>query len=264
SLVDVDFEFFDPNPKLDYHALKRLLGQLLQADADLFHLHDLTELVLSQPLLGTTVKTDGIESDPYAFLTILNMHTHQNHPSIKALIEYAMLKSSPTPPLQAALLSLLGPDALNSPNHVGLVLSERLINMPVQVAPPMYRMLVDEMKWAVEDNEPFNFSHFLFITRIYKLSPEEEEAMQTASHTSKRQKPITTASAPSNGVYSFHPEDEYIQMMASHSVDYAFTNSQPREKESFGLDTGGRMMLVPASRLQELVDTLANVYKVPG
>jgi len=39
-------------------------------------MHELTELILSQPTVGTTIKTDGIESDPYALLTVLNMHLH--------------------------------------------------------------------------------------------------------------------------------------------------------------------------------------------
>jgi protein BCP1 len=32
---------------------------------------------LSQPLLGSTVKVDGNETDPYAFLTVLNLETHK-------------------------------------------------------------------------------------------------------------------------------------------------------------------------------------------
>jgi protein BCP1 len=28
-------------------------------------------------MVGTTVKLDGIDSDPYALLTVLNMHVHQ-------------------------------------------------------------------------------------------------------------------------------------------------------------------------------------------
>ncbi|KAF8831722.1 hypothetical protein HHX47_DHR1000876 [Lentinula edodes] len=64
SMIDVDFDFFNPNPNVDYQAVKRLLVQLFQRDADLFHLHELTELILSQPTIGTTVKTDGQESDP--------------------------------------------------------------------------------------------------------------------------------------------------------------------------------------------------------
>ena len=62
---------------MDFVALKRLIIQLFQADADLLKPHELAELILSQPLVGTTVKTDGKESDPYAFLTVLNMHVHK-------------------------------------------------------------------------------------------------------------------------------------------------------------------------------------------
>lgn len=76
QLVDVDFEFFDPRP-IDFHALKRLLIQLFSADSEMFSLSELTELILSQPLLGSTVKVDGPESDPFALLTVLNMNDHK-------------------------------------------------------------------------------------------------------------------------------------------------------------------------------------------
>ena len=75
SLINVDFDFFDPQ-QVDFLALKRLLAQLFQADTELLYIHELAELILSQPLVGTTVKTDGRESDPYAILTVLNMHVH--------------------------------------------------------------------------------------------------------------------------------------------------------------------------------------------
>ena len=76
SIIDVSFDFFDPNPKVDYQAIKRLLSQLFHRDAETLHLHELTELILGQPTVGTTIKTDGIESDPFALLTVLNMHLH--------------------------------------------------------------------------------------------------------------------------------------------------------------------------------------------
>jgi protein BCP1 len=65
-----------PNPDVDYQAIKRLLGQLFGRDADKFNCHELTELILSQTSIGSTIKTDGEESDPYALLTVLNMHVH--------------------------------------------------------------------------------------------------------------------------------------------------------------------------------------------
>ncbi|CAL1696988.1 unnamed protein product [Somion occarium] len=257
SLVDVDFEFFDPHPDVDYLALKRLATQLFQGDAEKLPIADLADLVLGQPLVGTTVKCDGKESDPYAFLTVLNMHVHQNRPFIKAITEYVLGKSSADSNLQGTLQNLLGPAGLKSQNHVGFVFSERLINMPVQVVPPMYRMLADEIKWAIDD-----FTHFLFISRIYRLSPEEAAELHARAPRTKRHKGVPPPTA--GGVFSFHPEDEVIQKFATHTLDYSFTNAQPREQDSFGLDVGGRMMLVPADRLSNLVATLNETFAPPS
>lgn len=150
-------------------------------------------------------------------------------------MEYILAKSKADHAFHESLST-----ALHDPeSQVGLVLCERLINMPVPVIPPMYRMLVDEIKDAVEEvrhrclhssymnlfdrppqNEPFNFTHLVFISRVYKLSAEEEEAMtvsqQQSGKDSKRQKYSQNSSAPmternAGGVYPFHPEDEEIR-----------------------------------------------------
>ena len=76
-MLDVDFEFMDPDPEVDFHGLKSLMRQLFDADNQLFDLSELADLMLSQPGMGSTVKCDGKESDPYAFLTVLNMHEHK-------------------------------------------------------------------------------------------------------------------------------------------------------------------------------------------
>ncbi|EIM92015.1 uncharacterized protein STEHIDRAFT_136065 [Stereum hirsutum FP-91666 SS1] len=264
SLIDVDFEFFDPNPSVDYHALNRLIIQLFQTDAELFHPHDLAELILSQPLVGTTVKTDGKESDPYAFLTVLNMHIHRENPSIKALIAYALLKSMDNTPLHATLQNLLGPNGIESQNHVGFIFSERLINMPVQVVPHMYRMLADEIKWAVADNEPYAFTHYLIISRTYRLSSEEEAELQAAQPQTKRHRKDQAEPKGHGGVFSFHHEDEQIAKYALHGQEYSFTNTQPREKDAFGLDLAGRMMLITAEKLPELINTMSETYISPS
>ncbi|KAJ8509551.1 hypothetical protein ONZ45_g8287 [Pleurotus djamor] len=269
NLVDVDFEFFDPNPNVDYVAIKRLLTQLFQADAEALHLHELTELILSQPTVGTTIKTDGIESDPYALLTVLNMHVHRDHPSIRALAEYILNKVSPDAAFQRTLSALLSPNETN--RHVGLMICERLINMPVQTVPPMYKMLGNEVRWAVEDNEPYVFSHLLFISRTYCLSQEEEAALSAnpPSSSSKKSKKLKSqqprsAQRPADGIYAFHPEDELIMQYATHTLNYGFNRAsqEPRNAESFGLDTRGRVMLVPAERLEELVKRMEETYIV--
>lgn len=81
DMLDVEFEWFDPQ-EIDFHGLKLLLRQLFDVDNDLFDLSALSNLILSQPLLGSTVKVpdDDVgtnQTDPFAFLTVLNLHTHR-------------------------------------------------------------------------------------------------------------------------------------------------------------------------------------------
>ena len=73
--LNVDFEFFDPQ-ELDFHGIKVLLQQLFDVDATLFDLSAVADLILSQPLLGSTVKVDGNETDAYAFLSVINLQQH--------------------------------------------------------------------------------------------------------------------------------------------------------------------------------------------
>jgi protein BCP1 len=48
---------------------------------------------------------------------------------------------------------------------------------------------------------------------------------------------------------------------ALHSLSYPFSASpEPREPDAFGLDVRGRLMLVDASRWEELVAKMAEVY----
>jgi protein BCP1 len=56
-----------------------------------------------------------------------------------------LTKSQGSSDFQSTLLALL------CSQHVGFVFSERLINMPPAIMPPMYRMLSDEIKWAIND-----------------------------------------------------------------------------------------------------------------
>jgi len=50
-------QLFNPNPKVDYHALTRLLSQLFSRDTERLHIPLLVEMILAQPRVGTTIKT---------------------------------------------------------------------------------------------------------------------------------------------------------------------------------------------------------------
>ncbi|CAG8525458.1 7859_t:CDS:2 [Gigaspora margarita] len=184
DIVDIDFDFFDPKP-IDFHSIKNLMIQLFSADSELFNITELTELIISQPLLGTTVKIDGADSDPYAILTVLNMNEHLEKQCIKDLAKYLLDKTKQDSILNEKLDTLLKKD---STNHIGLILSERLINMPVQIVPPMYKMLQEEIQWAVDD--PYNFEWYLVLSKTYQevVSTLDDESSQSKKQKKKKAK----------------------------------------------------------------------------
>ncbi|CAJ0630124.1 14055_t:CDS:2 [Entrophospora sp. SA101] len=133
EIINVDFDFFDPKDS-DFHSIKTLLKQLFSSDSELFELSELTELIVNQPSVGTTVKVDGSDSDPFAFLT-------------------------------------------------------RLINMPVEIIPPLYKMLQEEIEDAIEDNKPFEFEWFLIITKVYKeVESMTDKELEEEQQIGKRKK----------------------------------------------------------------------------
>src|SRR6187402_2157830 len=132
NMVDVEFEWFNFKPDVDFHGLRSLVRQLLDVDSQLFDLSALADLILSQPTVGSTVKVDGDDTDAYAFLTILNLHEHREKKIIKDLTQYLIEKSS-----SSQTLAPLG-GLLTSSSQVGLILAERLINVPAEISPPMY------------------------------------------------------------------------------------------------------------------------------
>ena len=87
----------------------------------------------------------------------------QDKPEIKAIVEYILSKCASTPAFSQIGHVL----ASTSKAQVGIILSERFINMPPQIVPPMYKMLLEEIRWAVEEEEPYQFSHYLVLSKTY-------------------------------------------------------------------------------------------------
>jgi hypothetical protein len=127
---------------------------------------------------------------------------------VEGLKTYALSKTASSASFHTALQSLFSNPT--SEIRVGFVFCERLVNMPVQVIPPMYRMLADELrtKGAV-------YTHLLFLSRIYRLTAEEEADLVAATPPNKKRKQRAGQQSAGGGTFSFHPEDEYVQKVGA-------------------------------------------------
>ncbi|KAL6719247.1 Mss4p nuclear export [Lecanora helva] len=258
NIVDIEFEWFDLEPKYDFHGLKTLLRQLLDVDAQLFDLSALTDLILSPPGLGSTVKVEGKESDPYAFLTVLNLHEHKDKVVIQDIVNYVKTQSSHV----QSLSQLDGHIAPKSTSRVGLILTERLLNMPLEVAPPLYKLLLKELSRAIEEEEErYDFTHYLILSKTYRevsSALDEEEAPK-----SKKQRKAGKAASE---MFYFHPEDEVLQKHATAygSFEYQKESTGSDAKRTFqelGIKPEGYLMLIEATKLQGAVQALQGFFE---
>jgi protein BCP1 len=257
-MVNVEFEWFNFKPDIDFHGVKSLLRQLFDVDSQLFDLSALVDLILSQPTIGSTVKVDGEDTDAYAFLTILNLYEHREKKSIKDLMEYLIEKSKSNQAL-APLSSLL-----SSSSQVGLVLTERLINVPSEISPPMYTMLIDEIEAAVEDKEPYEFTHYLIVSKTYQeiaSALDQEEAPRTKK---------SRAGKGSREIFYFHPEDEVLQRYALASGSFEYTKDEgegmadsKRAFSDMGIKPQGAMILIEADKFDGAVKAISDYLSPP-
>ncbi|KAI1379535.1 p21-C-terminal region-binding protein-domain-containing protein [Hypoxylon crocopeplum] len=254
DMVNVDFEWFNFDSEIDFHGTKSLLRQLLDVDATLFDISGLADLILSQPTIGSTVKVDGKETDAYAFLTALNLHEHRDKKSLAELTRYISEKAK----TNEALAGI--PNLLSSGKHVGLVLSERLINMPSEISPPMYGMLIDEIEAAVEDKEPYEFSHYLILSKTY------HEIESTLDVEERRRKKGRQDAA----MFYFHPEDEVLQKYAAAYGSYDFTKigeavaDSKRAFQEMGVMPRGFMILIEASKFADAAKAIGEYLSPPS
>ena len=147
--------------------------------------------------------------------------------------------------------------------QVGLVLTERLINVPSEVVPPMYKMLVEEISWALEEKEPYNFTHYLILSKTYRevASSLDEDDERSRKHKKQRK---------SNGkigeeIFYFHPEDEVLQSHASSSGSFEYKSevSQSDSKRAFqelGIQPQGHMVLLEAARFEAAVKAVQQYF----
>ncbi|KAK7753643.1 Mss4p nuclear export [Diatrype stigma] len=269
DIVNVDFEWFNFDPEIDFHGTKSLLRQLLDVDSALFDISGLADLILSQPTIGSTVKVEGKENDAYALLTALNLHEHREKKPIADLTRYIGEKareaastpgnsSSSSEALAGAVPDLLA--ASSSGAQVGLVLSERLINMPSEIAPPMYGMLADEIEAAVEDGEPYRFSHYLVLSKTY-LETESTLGVEERRRKKGKQEQST---------FYFHPEDEVLHKHAVAYGSYPFTKADEavadskRAFQEMGVSPHGHMILIEASRFADAVKAVGEYLSPPS
>ncbi|XP_063228591.1 protein BCCIP homolog [Bacillus rossius redtenbacheri] len=176
--IQVDFEGRNPVDS-DFHGIKQLLKQLfLKAHVNL---SELTDLIIAQNYVGSVVKQSDLEeegsddededdsgvNDVFGITTVVNLTDKQNTESVQQLraLLAELSGEHATDQVNSLVRSLLGDDS----RPVGLLLNERFVNIPAQIAVPLLESLSKEISRACQKKMPFDLSYLILICKLYKV-----------------------------------------------------------------------------------------------
>ncbi|XVE81206.1 hypothetical protein DITRI_Ditri15bG0044200 [Diplodiscus trichospermus] len=241
GVVQADFAFFDPKPD-DFHGVKTLLQSYL--DNKLWDLSGFVDLILGQTTVGTVVKLEDDEDNGvFSVITALNLGRYKDHKCITEVKEF-LLNICQEKDKIGKLRSLLGDEA----HAVGLLVSQRVVNLPPQLLPHLYDALFDEVSWATED-EPteelrnsFHFKFYIVVSKIYK-------------HKNANQKRLSSSDKDEALVY-IKPEDEIFHKLSMWSFLFPLQTQQVATHELKNYQLTGIVMAVKAEDISSFREQL--------
>merc|ERR1711988_27532 len=207
------------------------------------------ETILNQRYIGSVIKTVQPEEDEdddladddhiYAISTVINL-AEKNKESVAGLRSF-LLEQTAAGGDEAVLQYVT--NMLNG--SVGFLFNERFINIPAQITVPLLETLVTEMRKARDRNLPYDFSHYVMISKLYKTKMEIDQDHQAV-------------------VFS-DPEEELIVSESELCIDYDVS-------EETDNDTGGnwcdgvemtpwrRIVVFTSDKLEQIIESVGQNF----
>ncbi|WCJ33461.1 CDK inhibitor P21 binding protein [Euphorbia peplus] len=240
GVVQADFAFFDPKPD-DFHGVKMLLQGYL--DKQEWDLSGFVDLILAQTTVGSVVKLEDDDDGLFSVVSALNLGRYKDHKSIMEIKEFLVNISEDTN-VTDDLKLLLHKQA----HHVGLLVSQRVVNLPPQLLPPLYDALFDEISWATEDEpteelrKSFRFKSYLFISRIYKHKNADQKNKQISNNEEE--------------IVYIKPEDEIFHKLCTWSFCFPLRSEHATPHELRKYQQMGLVMAVEADKISKFREEL--------
>jgi len=193
--------------EIDFKTIRNFLSLYCQNKT--FDASELTEIILNQEYLGSVIRETS-ESESFGFISVVNINYHKEKLCIKQIKDF-ILSKAPAHEKQKWQLAL-------SLETVGLLLNERLINVPSALAPNLHETIYEEIDWALEDGHPFNFDSFIYITSW--IHPDSGKTKPNSTERTKKK--------PKVNRQWIKPEDQVYLEKASFYIEFPVNHSETR------------------------------------
>ncbi|KAJ3608389.1 hypothetical protein NHX12_025436 [Muraenolepis orangiensis] len=210
--VIVDFEAH-AIAHTDFNGIKKLLQQLFRKAH--VNISDLTDIIIQQNHIGSVVRqaevpedSDG-EDNPdevFGFISMLNLTERKGVQCVEEVKDLIMDQCEKVG--SGAVTEQLEQILNDSGKSVGLLLSERFINVPPQIALPLHRQLQEEMAEAQRTNKPSGKCHYCLM--ISKTCKEPTKTI-----------PARGGAAPTDDLHFVNAEEEFFYEHATLKFSYS-------------------------------------------
>ncbi|KAK7122273.1 hypothetical protein R3I94_019409 [Phoxinus phoxinus] len=255
--VVVDFEAHAISDN-DFHGIKTLLQQLFLKSH--VNISDLTDIIIQQNHIGSVIRQaevpedsddEGDQDEVFGFISMVNLTERQGVECLEKLkdmiIEQCVNSSSLD--VQERFEQLLSG---NAPS-VGLLLSERFVNVPPQIALPMHKQLQKEMAEAQRTNKPSGkCQYYLMISKTCKPA----------------KKSISGQAQPKEEIRFVNDEEEFFYEQATLKFSYSVqdeADSCATGKWSYDdvpLKPFRTVMVIPMDRMGTIIDKMTEYLTV--
>jgi len=233
--TELQVEFNVDFPKeMDFHGVKNFIK--MYTSSDKFNASEFSNLIIGQTRIGHMIRIDG-NDEIFGFLTCLNIHKHAQLRCIQQIKEFVLSKAGQQRDKLKRALDAEG---------VGLLVSERMLNVPYELVLPVYRALFANMgalveeekasKSAKKESPSFEFERYLIVT-----------SYQQKSGKPKHQDKKTKNQDGDETIEYSKLEDEYFRKVAT--IQYTFPISRGDDTRRWTL--GGTMAQVGLVMLVE-------------
>ncbi|GBE59697.1 BCCIP homolog, putative [Babesia ovata] len=257
--LEADFLFNDPAPEDSDGILAIIQGYLKKVpweppkDAMDSTYGIMASLIANQPNLGTLVKT-GDDEDEQAFvmavLSLLNLKMYKELETLQDAI-IALTKQHGSQQDLEAVTKILGSER----NQVGLLVNERMGNIPTQLIGSLHQCLYDDLNWSVEnaDDEEerkfYKFTHLISISRVFTDNAKDFQAKHMV-YTKPEER--------------FYCEEATVKFMwntgESNKVDFYEDGDESKPSKTRVVPEAMMFICVPIGKFKNIVRKIAETF----
>ena len=180
AFIDVEIELLTPREEHKLNLKSYLKSYLDEKD---FNVSQLVDAIVKQDNVGSVVASrvsQKEEEDPLGVMSVMDLNS-----DLKCMDEIRRFIFTKAPELEEVIEDL-------TEVPTGLIISERLVNVPQEIGEPLLKQLFHEIKWAVKDEKKkeFEFEQYVIISRCYleRFMPDGKKKRESKKKRKPRQK----------------------------------------------------------------------------